>query len=167
MAGTLGHYIADLSQPMHVSENYDGEATGQKGLHAFFEDRCVDELYPRISDEVLNEARKRWPVFKKENANRSVNELVQNLAKGSREKLKGLLDLDKKTGRKDIKKAASAHKNLIVSRLAEGSLYLAELYRRQLGWKFDNNRFYFFSGEPNFVAPGEVVNLRETTDKAL
>ena len=26
----MSHYIGDLSMPLHVSENYDGQMTGQK-----------------------------------------------------------------------------------------------------------------------------------------
>lgn len=33
----LGHYISDAHVPLHVSENYDGQLTGQKGLHALWE----------------------------------------------------------------------------------------------------------------------------------
>ena len=36
-AGTMSHYIGDLSQPLHVSENFDGADTGQSGIHAWFE----------------------------------------------------------------------------------------------------------------------------------
>lgn len=35
--GVMSHYIGDISQPLHVSENYDGVQTGQKGIHKFFE----------------------------------------------------------------------------------------------------------------------------------
>lgn len=37
MAGAMSHYIEDLSQPLHVSVNYDGQQTGDPGIHAFFE----------------------------------------------------------------------------------------------------------------------------------
>jgi len=33
----LGHYISDAHVPLHVSENYDGQLTNQKGLHALWE----------------------------------------------------------------------------------------------------------------------------------
>jgi hypothetical protein len=33
----LGHYISDAHVPLHVSENYDGQMTGQKGLHSLWE----------------------------------------------------------------------------------------------------------------------------------
>lgn len=40
----LGHYIADAHVPLHTSENYDGQLTGQKGIHAFWESRVPELL---------------------------------------------------------------------------------------------------------------------------
>ena len=36
-AADLGHYIGDLHVPLHTSLNYDGQLTGQKGLHSLWE----------------------------------------------------------------------------------------------------------------------------------
>jgi len=36
-ATDLAHYIGDAHVPLHVSENYDGQLTGQKGLHSLWE----------------------------------------------------------------------------------------------------------------------------------
>jgi len=35
--GDLSHYVADLHQPLHTTRNYDGQATGQVGVHGMFE----------------------------------------------------------------------------------------------------------------------------------
>jgi hypothetical protein len=40
----LGHYIADACVPLHSSVNYDGQMSGQKGLHSFWESR-LPELF--------------------------------------------------------------------------------------------------------------------------
>lgn len=37
MAGVMSHYIGDFAQPLHVTVNYDGQLTGNPGIHAFFE----------------------------------------------------------------------------------------------------------------------------------
>ena len=42
-AGVMTHYIGDLSQPLHVSENYDGQQSGQKGIHAWFETKNIED----------------------------------------------------------------------------------------------------------------------------
>jgi len=36
-ATDLGHYIGDANVPLHVSVNYDGQLTGQNGLHSLWE----------------------------------------------------------------------------------------------------------------------------------
>jgi len=36
-ASYLGHYIGDAHVPLHVSANFDGQLTNQKGLHALWE----------------------------------------------------------------------------------------------------------------------------------
>lgn len=41
-ASDLGHYIADGHQPMHTIMNYNGQLTGQKGIHYRYEVTMVD-----------------------------------------------------------------------------------------------------------------------------
>jgi hypothetical protein len=38
------HYAADLTQPLHTVMNYDGQLTGQRGIHARFETDLVNAL---------------------------------------------------------------------------------------------------------------------------
>ena len=40
----VAHYAADLTQPLHTVKNYDGQLTGQKGVHARFETDLVNAL---------------------------------------------------------------------------------------------------------------------------
>jgi len=40
----MGHYIADAHVPLHTTENYNGQFTGQEGIHAFWESR-LPELF--------------------------------------------------------------------------------------------------------------------------
>ena len=42
MAGVLGHYIGDLSQPMHVTADYDGQSINRSGVHKYFEITLMD-----------------------------------------------------------------------------------------------------------------------------
>jgi hypothetical protein len=44
LAADIGHYIADAHMPLHTSVNHDGQFTGQKGIHAFWEAH-LPELY--------------------------------------------------------------------------------------------------------------------------
>jgi len=42
LSGWLSHYVADACQPLHTTSNYDGQKTGNKGLHAAFETDMID-----------------------------------------------------------------------------------------------------------------------------
>lgn len=44
VAADLGHYIGDATQPLHTSANHDGQKTGQKGIHAFYEAQMVEQF---------------------------------------------------------------------------------------------------------------------------
>ncbi|MBI5915567.1 MAG: hypothetical protein HY842_09335 [Bacteroidetes bacterium] len=41
-AADIGHYIADAHVPLHTTMNYNGQLTGQEGLHAFWETRLPE-----------------------------------------------------------------------------------------------------------------------------
>lgn len=50
--GVMTHYIGDLAQPLHVTENYDGQETGNKGIHMYFETTIIkDEMQIRADVE--------------------------------------------------------------------------------------------------------------------
>ncbi|MBC7458612.1 MAG: hypothetical protein H7235_10055 [Bdellovibrionaceae bacterium] len=49
--GTMSHYIGDLSQPLHVTENYDGQETNNVGIHMFFENENIGNEMP-LRDEI-------------------------------------------------------------------------------------------------------------------
>lgn len=44
ISAELGHYLADAHVPLHTTENYNGQLTGQEGIHAFWESR-LPELF--------------------------------------------------------------------------------------------------------------------------
>lgn len=157
-AGAIGHYVGDLVQPLHVTENYDGQMTDQKGIHSFYEEAIVDELSRTptpnaLAADVGREAAKGLADYRKRVAKFSTLDLLQDLAKNSIAEMPKLLATDKKTGRKDLAKAANAHREQIVTRLAIGARTLAELWSRHTGMEFDENKFYSFDGAPEFLAP--------------
>ncbi len=47
-ASDIGHYLADACVPLHTTENYDGQLTDQRGIHAFWESR-LPELFAEQS----------------------------------------------------------------------------------------------------------------------
>jgi hypothetical protein len=44
-AADLGHYAADANMPLHTTENYNGQKTGNTGAHALFEEVLVDAFW--------------------------------------------------------------------------------------------------------------------------
>jgi len=44
LSADLGHYIADAHVPLHTTKNYNGQFTGQDGIHGFWESR-LPELF--------------------------------------------------------------------------------------------------------------------------
>ena len=41
-AADLGHYVADSHQPLHLTANYNGQLTGQKGIHSRYETKMIN-----------------------------------------------------------------------------------------------------------------------------
>ncbi len=52
LSAEIGHYIADAHVPLHATKNHNGQYTGQKGIHGFWESR-IPELF----------AEKEWDFF--------------------------------------------------------------------------------------------------------
>lgn len=48
-SGIISHYVGDLSQPMHVTSDYDGQSIQRRGIHKYFE---VDVL-ERVNEQTL------------------------------------------------------------------------------------------------------------------
>lgn len=44
LSAELGHYIADAHVPLHTTSNYNGQRSGQEGIHGFWESR-LPELF--------------------------------------------------------------------------------------------------------------------------
>ena len=45
----LGHYVGDAFQPLHCTENYDGNLTGNSGIHSRFETKLLDAYANQVS----------------------------------------------------------------------------------------------------------------------
>ena len=58
----LGHYVADSHVPLHTTLNYNGQLTGQKGIHAFWESR-LPELFSEDYDYLLGTAEYKYSVL--------------------------------------------------------------------------------------------------------
>jgi hypothetical protein len=48
-SAAMSHYIQDAHQPFHATDNYDGQLTGQRGIHSRFEEHLVERFQSRLS----------------------------------------------------------------------------------------------------------------------
>lgn len=56
LSADIGHYIADAHVPLHTTENYNGQLSGQEGIHAFWESR-LPELFSADYDFLVGKAK--------------------------------------------------------------------------------------------------------------
>ena len=61
-SATLGHYVADVHVPFHATANYDGQLTGQKGIHGRFESEMVDRSVDETALQLQNARLMKDPV---------------------------------------------------------------------------------------------------------
>ena len=47
-ASDLGHYIGDDHMPLHLTRNYNGQYTGQYGIHSRYESTMIGQYYNQI-----------------------------------------------------------------------------------------------------------------------
>ena len=47
-SAVMSHYVADSFQPFHATANYDGQLSGQGGIHARFESDLFDRMQGRL-----------------------------------------------------------------------------------------------------------------------
>jgi hypothetical protein len=55
LSAELGHYVADANVPLHTTENYNGQLTGQDGIHGLWESR-LPELFSDDYDFFVGKA---------------------------------------------------------------------------------------------------------------
>jgi len=48
LAADLGHYIGDMHMPLHITRNYNGQYTGQTGVHIRFESTMINNYNTQI-----------------------------------------------------------------------------------------------------------------------
>ncbi|MEJ7663592.1 MAG: hypothetical protein WKG07_30655 [Hymenobacter sp.] len=44
LSADMGHYVADACVPLHTTRNYNGQLTGQRGIHGLWESRLPELL---------------------------------------------------------------------------------------------------------------------------
>ena len=56
LSAEIGHYIADSHVPLHATKNHNGQYTGQKGIHGFWESRIPELLADKEWDFFIGKA---------------------------------------------------------------------------------------------------------------
>jgi hypothetical protein len=133
-AGAMAHYVGDLAQPLHVTHNYDGQLTGQKGLHAWFESINLGSTPANeLEERVENRARELLarPDFRSSFDAPEVTRAVLLGAQRTAEEIETVLANDKIYGRKG--EGSSLQLELAIDRLADGAasyaLFLSRLWK--------------------------------------
>lgn len=49
IAAELGHYVADAHEPLHITLNYDGQLTGNDGIHSRYETQMINAFEDDIA----------------------------------------------------------------------------------------------------------------------
>jgi hypothetical protein len=49
IAADLGHYVGDGHMPLHITDNYDGQNTGNKGIHSRYESDMIGDYIGQIT----------------------------------------------------------------------------------------------------------------------
>lgn len=185
-AGIMSHFVGDLANPHHTTANYDGQLTGQRGLHGYFETDVVAELPMDLALEIQTQAKESWlnaySEIEKADILGDPQKLVWALLANSHRNLPRLLALDKKHSllkpgkddkdyaeRKTPKQVAEQYQSFAVERLAVGASALSQLWL--LAWQeagspdLSKFRSYHYPVQPDFIAPTYIdVTDVETTD---
>jgi hypothetical protein len=103
----IGHYIGDAHVPLHTTENYNGQKTGQRGIHGLWESRLV-EINAEDYDYFVGKA-----AYKS-----SVLDFIWNAVQGSHNALDSVLRIEKElslTFPSDLKYSFEQRGNTTVS----------------------------------------------------
>lgn len=121
ISADLGHYIADAHVPLHTTRNYNGQLTGQDGIHGFWESR-LPELFAEDYDMWLGPA-----VYRKDIAGD-----IWKAVEGSHAAMDSVLTFEKQLteGFKTDKKYSFELRNNVLTRMH--SREFAEKYHRML-----------------------------------
>jgi hypothetical protein len=125
MAGVMSHYLADLSQPLHVTINYDGQMTNQNGIHKFFETTNLSNRdYDEIKNEVVSRAKAKL-LDSQFVAHFSTDPqtMIFSLVDRSYSRLQGILDVDEQLGRNPA--GAEKMYGMAIQYMADGAAILS------------------------------------------
>jgi len=178
MGGLMSHFVGDLANPHHTTANYDGQLSGQRGLHAYFEHEVIAELPFELSARIAKQAKKNWLKAYSKNEQQAIlsdpQKLVWALVGNSHSRLPALLELDSRYSlleksqgekgrakRKPVTKIVQHYEDFAVERLAVGASALSQLWL--LAWQqagapdLSTFRSYSYPVKPDFIRPDYLL----------
>jgi hypothetical protein len=141
-AADLGHYVGDCHQPLHCTENYDGQLSGNDGVHLRYEihmlDRNLDQLRPDSGRAVYIED----PL-----------EAIFASIPGTWKYVDSILDADRQARKRDSSYGTEYHRimwdrtgSFTISKMAQAARFVADLW--YTAW--------VDAGRPEFPSPAEA-----------
>ncbi len=174
--GILGHFVGDLSMPLHSSSDYDGWKSGHGGLHGYYEEKVVAALPGNLNYLVYTKAlelKKRDK--KKYKSLQDLQMALKDLTEFGHAQIPKMYKLDKVLKESRVEKqdtgiefrfpaerelpsvAAPRFKKMIVEQLARSALlyshYLEVAYTQSIKGDLSYYRWYVFPHKPAFVYP--------------
>ncbi len=164
--GVMGHFVADASMPFHNRVDYDGRAVGHGGIHAFYEDTCVNTWGADLSARIVERASSLGNEdFLK--TRRSVVERMKALSLKSAPEAEDILRLDvilepsgaerRVASRKAPAEACPVYQDLMLVQMARSARLLAqlwdEIYVKAGRPPLKPYKSYRYPLQPDFVAP--------------
>ncbi len=178
--GIMSHFVGDLANPHHAAADYDGQQTGNGGLHAYFESAVVAVLDLDLAHKVLMRVNSadlieqmllsQYTATQSRRIKQDPLLLVFALSINSRAQLPILVTLDDdhsllersrgeetKAKRKPPAEAGEHYAAFIVTRLALAAAVLSQLW--QLAWQqagqpdLSSFHSYYYPAKPNFIYP--------------
>ncbi len=114
-SGVAGHYIQDATQPLHATNNYNGQLTGQDGIHSRFERDLFERFESRLTINPAPPKPNAKPIDLAFDAAISGYTLVDPILKADREAVAGKDTYDDEY----FEKFLAAVKPILEQRLAE------------------------------------------------
>jgi len=178
MGGLMSHFVGDLANPHHTTANYDGQLSGQRGLHAYFEHEVIAQLPFELSAQVAMQAKKNWLATYPKSEQKAIlsnpQKLVWALVANSHSRLPELLRLDTqyslleesksekdRATRKPVTETARHYEAFAIERLAIGASTLSQLW--VLAWQqagapdLSTFRSYNYPVKPDFIRPDYLL----------
>jgi hypothetical protein len=166
--GLMGHFVGDVSMPFHNRVDHDGRSVGHGGIHAFYEESCVNTMGADLPQLVVEAAQKLDA--KKENFLRKPSDVVASMRAMSvvaEPEAAKILELDavveqsgaerRQATRKSVGEACPVYRDMILVQMGRSARLLAafwdEIYKKGGRPSLEAYKSYRYPLTPDFVVP--------------